>query len=64
MADPEPLDILLSDAIRFLIAGGLPLEIGEKDGQPTYTVDGRELTSEQVIAGAYLLGVRGRQPFN
>ncbi|WP_191970170.1 hypothetical protein [Methylobacterium planeticum] len=54
----------MSDAIRFFIAGGLQHEIDEKDGQQTYTVDGRDLTSEQVIAKAYLLGLSGRQPFN
>ena len=43
MAEPEPLEMLLSDAIRFLIAGGLQLEIGEKDDHQTYTVDGQDV---------------------
>jgi hypothetical protein len=64
MAEPSPIDELLSDAIRYLIAGGLALEIVEKDGQQTYMVDGQEVTGEQLIAGAYLLGMSGPQPVN
>ncbi|WP_336490489.1 hypothetical protein [Methylobacterium nigriterrae] len=61
---PTPLDEMLSNAIRFLIAGGLPLEIVTYEGTLRYSLEGRELTTEEIIAGAYLLGMSGTEPLN
>lgn len=64
MAETSPLDALLSNAIRFLIAGGLPLEIVDEAGTLHYSLEGRELTTEEIITGAYLLGMSGAEPLN
>ncbi|WP_191970290.1 hypothetical protein [Methylobacterium planeticum] len=56
--------MLLSNAIRFLIAGGLPLEIVDEGEHQRYILEGKELTSEQIIAGAYLLGMGNHRPLN
>ena len=64
MSEPSPLDELLSDAIRYLIAGGLPLEIVDEGGRQLYILEGKELTTDQVIAGAFLLGMSSQESVN
>ncbi|KAB1072948.1 hypothetical protein [Methylobacterium planeticum] len=64
MTEPAPLDMFLSNAIRFLIAEGLPLEIVDEGGRQRYILEGKELTTEQIIAGASLLGMGNHRPLN
>ncbi|WP_147028528.1 hypothetical protein [Methylobacterium oxalidis] len=62
MTEQSILDLVLSNAIRFLIEGGLPLEIVEEDGQLRYFVEDRELDADQIMASARLLGMKGLTP--
>ncbi|MER2267220.1 hypothetical protein [Methylobacterium oxalidis] len=62
MAEPNILDFVLSNAIRFLIEGGLPLEVVEEDGKLRYFVEDRDLNADQIMASARLLGMKGLAP--
>ncbi|GJE30700.1 hypothetical protein LDDCCGHA_0869 [Methylobacterium oxalidis] len=62
MAETNILDLVLSNVIRFLIEGGLPLQVVEEEGKLRYFAEGRGLDAGQIIASARLLGMKGLTP--
>jgi hypothetical protein len=48
---------LLSEAFRFLVESGLPVQIVEASDGPHYEIEGQEVHADAIICSAYLLGM-------
>ena len=57
MTELHQSDELLREALRFLVAEGLPLEVFEVVHGQRYEIEGQEVHADAIICSAYLLGM-------
>ncbi|AWN43203.1 hypothetical protein DK389_25250 [Methylobacterium durans] len=58
MTELHQSDELLSEAFRFLVDSGLPVQIAEAGDGFRFEIEGREIRADAIICGAFLLGMR------